>query len=110
MYSYLLNIQQVFHHAMSDMKLLRKILFSFMDATQQQKEKQFSVVSNYIWKTITYLTEQVSFEISSSSNTAKERREEVQQQTVPQNKKPHINDPTRDLLAMLMESTESMEQ
>jgi hypothetical protein len=48
---------------MADLKLLRKIIYSFPDASQQQKEKHFTVVSEYIWKTIMYLAEQVAFEL-----------------------------------------------
>jgi len=33
-FSYLIDIQQVFHPAMSDLRLLRKIVYSFPDATQ----------------------------------------------------------------------------
>jgi len=62
-FSYLIDIQQVFHPAMSDLRLLRKIVYSFPDATQHQKEKHVTVVSDYIWKTITYLAEQVAFEL-----------------------------------------------
>jgi hypothetical protein len=41
----------------------RKIVYSFLNATQQQKEKHVMVVSDYMWKTITYLAEQVAFEL-----------------------------------------------
>jgi hypothetical protein len=109
-FSYLLDIQQVFHPAMSDMKLRRKLIFSFTDATQQQKEKHYVGVTNYIWKTITYLAEQVAFDISSKTETEIQQSDEAQEVIVPQNKKPRINDPTRDLLNMLMESTEATEQ
>jgi hypothetical protein len=76
LFSYLLDIQQVFHPALSNMKLLQKIVFSFPDVTQIEKERHYKVISNYIWKIITCLVEQVAYDRLTKNPQIVEQEEE----------------------------------
>jgi hypothetical protein len=54
-FSYLLDVQQVFHPALCNLKLIQKVVNSFPDVTASEKEKHFNNVSNYIWKLVTQM-------------------------------------------------------
>ncbi len=110
-FSYLIDIQQVFHPAMSDLRLLRKIVYSFPDATQHQKEKHVTVVSDYIWKTITYLAEQVAFELLTVTEKNVKEHTQTKETAVcgPKTKKQRLDDPTRALLDILIDTDHSAE-
>jgi hypothetical protein len=56
-------VQQVFHPALCNLKLIRKIINSFPDVTALEKEKHFNNVSNYIWKLVTQMMEQAAYDI-----------------------------------------------
>jgi hypothetical protein len=51
----------MFHPALSNGMLLQKVIYSFEDMTREEKEKHYTTLKNYIWKTIKELAERVAF-------------------------------------------------
>jgi len=51
----------MFHLALSNGMLLQKVIYSFEDMTREEKEKHYTTLKNYIWKTIKELAERVAF-------------------------------------------------
>ena len=106
LFSYLLDIQQVFHPALSDMKLLRKVINSFTDVTALEKERHFNFVSGYIWKTITQMVEQAAYHLLTKSPGADQRKENERVIITPREnpaKKMRYQDPTKALLDTLID-------
>ena len=104
-FSYLLDIQQMFHPALVNAKVLRKIIFSFTDVTTAQKEKHYKKVNKYIWSVIEHLMERVAY--SQLTNNP------IQQATInkprveqPPGKRQRCHDPTFDLLESLVDQTQ----
>ena len=64
-FSYLIDIQAMFHPALSDGKLLHKLVFSFDDCTVHEKEKHYKLLTDYLWRTIAALAERVAFQLQS---------------------------------------------
>ena len=60
-YSYLIDIQSMFHPALCSGKLLEKVIFSINDVTQEKQQCHYELVTNHIWLTISCLAEQVAF-------------------------------------------------
>ena len=50
----------MFHPALSNGMLLQKVIYSFEDVTREEKEKHYTTLKNYIWKTIKELAERVA--------------------------------------------------
>jgi hypothetical protein len=48
-FSYLLDMQALFHPALSNGKLLRKIIMSFSNTTQEEKELHSETLTKYLW-------------------------------------------------------------
>jgi hypothetical protein len=67
-------MQKVFHPELADMKLLRKIISSFADATTNEKERHYTFISEYIWKTITQLVEQAAYHLTKVTNKEDRRQ------------------------------------
>jgi hypothetical protein len=49
------------HPALSNGKLLRKIILSFNDTMQEEKELHYKTLTKYLWQTIEGLAEHVAF-------------------------------------------------
>ncbi|MFO0446634.1 MAG: hypothetical protein ACK51L_03100, partial [bacterium] len=110
-FSYLLDIQQVFHPALCNLRLLRKMINSFSDVTVLEKERHFNNVSNYIWTTVSQLVEQVAYDLL--TNTTRKEDEPITvlqpQSEESQKKKCRYEDPTRELLFSLIEPSHRAE-
>lgn len=59
-FSYLMDIQSMFHPALSNGHLLNRIIFSFDNATQEEKEKHFGLLKGFIWNTVLGLASGIS--------------------------------------------------
>jgi len=108
-FSYLLDMQQVFHPELADLKLLRKIIISFNDVTMLEKEKHYKLVSEHIWITVTQLVEQAAcHELTKVNNSTTEDRSQTKRVILaPQDnptKKLRYSDPTKALLDTLIAS------
>jgi hypothetical protein len=110
-FSYLLDIQQVFHPALCNLKLLQKMIHSFSDVTVLEKERHFNNVSNYIWTTVSQLVEQVAYDLL--TNTTRKEDEPVTvlqpQSEESQKKKCRYEDPTKELLFSLIQPSHRAE-
>jgi len=102
-FSYLLDIQQVFHPELQDMKLLKKIIYSFSDITAAEKEKHYHTVSKHIWETISQLVEQAAYHLLTKREKSNERDVIVITPTEPTAKKIRYEDPVKALLDTLMD-------
>jgi hypothetical protein len=60
-FSYLIDIQAMFHPALSNGWLLQRIIFSFDDVTREEKERHYNIVKSHLWEIITGLVERVAF-------------------------------------------------
>jgi hypothetical protein len=81
-----MDMQSMFHPALANGCLLQRIIHSFDDATREEKEKHFSTLKGYIWKTILGLAERVAFQIINV--TEKENAQSTNEAVVvPQAKK-----------------------
>ncbi len=107
-FSYLIDIQAVFHPALSNGSLLRHIIFSFEDATEDDKRTHYNTVYSYIWRTITRLVQQVAYQIQSKDTTSPS--EEVPIIIQPQSKKAKYHDPTLALLHSIMPGEATVQQ
>jgi len=99
-FSYLLDMQAMFHPAISNGSLLEKIIYSFEDVTRDDKESHYIVLKNYIWDTILGLAERVAFKRIEKEKGNKENGRPVS--TPAPNKKQRILDPTLTLLQSLI--------
>ncbi len=98
-FSYLLDIQAVFHPALSDCKLLKRIIFSFSDViSTEEKQKHCSTVHSYIWRTISRQVQQVAYNLVINTTS------ETEQPVVPvcQAKYNKSKDPTLALLETMI--------
>ena len=96
-FSYLIDIQAMFHPALSDGKLLHKLVFSFDDCTVHEKEKHYKLLTDYLWRTIAALAERVAFQLQSVQVD-----DNLPAPQVPSPKKQRIEDPTLVLLETLI--------
>jgi hypothetical protein len=99
-FSYLFDMQAMFHPALSNGNLLQKIIYSFEDATREEKQHHLTMVKGFIWQTIQGLAERVAF------NRVKQEKEDKENEIpvsvdVPA-KKRRIDDPTLTLLQSLI--------
>jgi hypothetical protein len=106
-FSYLLDMQAMFHPAMSNGTLLKKIIFSFENVMQDSKERHYAVVKNYIWQTILSLAERVAFKAMEKQRGEKNSDSPVVIE-VP-TKKQRIHDPTLTLLQSLIATSSQIE-
>ena len=102
-FSHLLDIQQVFHPELQDMKLLKKIIYSFSDITAADKEKHYHTVSKHIWETISQLVEQAAYHLLTKREKSNEQDVIVITPTEPSVKKIRYEDPVKALLDTLMD-------
>lgn len=61
LFSYLLDIQAVFHPKLSNMQLMKLMVFSFNDVSNDVKLWHFTIIRKYVWCTIKQLAEQVAY-------------------------------------------------
>jgi len=97
---------QVFHPALVNTKVLRKIIFSFTNATTAQKEKHYKKVNTYIWSVIEHLMEQVAYSQLTKNTiqwTATINNPQVEQHP---GKRQWCHDPTFDLIESLVDQTQ----
>jgi hypothetical protein len=59
-FSYLIDMQAALHPALSDGRLLQKVIFSFDDVEIMEKQKHYNRLIDYIWQTIANLAERVA--------------------------------------------------
>jgi len=105
-FSYLLDIQQVFHPALCNLRLVRKIINSFPDATVIEKERHFNNVSDYIWKIVTQMIEQAAYsKLTNRPPTEAEPHTVINPSDVTIEKRKY-DDPTKALLFSLIEPTQ----
>ncbi len=102
-FSYLIDIQAMFHPTLSDGKLLHKLVFSFDDCTVHEKEKHYMLLSDYLWRTIAALAERVAFKLQNAQVD-----DNLPAPQVPAPKKQRIEDPTLDLLETLITTAPSV--
>jgi hypothetical protein len=107
-FSYLLDVQQVFHPALCNLKLIQKVVNSFLDVTSLEKEKHFNNVSNYIWKLVTQMVEQAAYDIlTKEPETAAADNIVINPDNKPK-KSDNYDDPTKVLLFTLIEPTQGV--
>jgi hypothetical protein len=105
-FSYLLDIQAVLHPALSDCKLLHRIIHSIPDASKEEKQKHYDAVYLYIWRTISRLTQQVAYASLTKEDTGDEIGEEEQPIVIQQEtKRPKTQDPALALLESMIPSS-----
>ena len=99
-FSYLFDIQAVLHPALSDCKLLHRIVMSLPDVTTDEKQRHFNNIHAYIWRTISQLVQQVAYQLLTNDTTTSEQEE----LTVPEpgKKKQRFEDPTLALLESMV--------
>jgi hypothetical protein len=99
-FSYLFDIQAVLHPALSDCKLLHRIVMSLPDVTTDEKQRHFNNIHAYIWRTISQLVQQVAYQLLTNDTTTSEQEE----LTVPEpgKKKQRLEDPTLALLESMV--------
>jgi hAT family C-terminal dimerisation region len=59
-FTYLIDLQAMFHPALADGRLLQKIINSFDDVAVQDKQRHFAVLTDFLWRTIATLAERVA--------------------------------------------------
>ena len=106
LFSYLLDIQQVFHPALCNLKLLRKIINSFHGPSILEKERHYNNVSDHIWKTVIQLVEQAAYILRTKSTTVDDNPRVINP-AESQPKRRKYDDPTKALLDSLFETSHS---
>ncbi len=103
LFSYLLDIQAVFHPALSDGKLLHKIIYSFTDASREEKQKHYDAVNLHIWRTISRYTQQVAYK-KLTNEQSDDEEDADDEPVVPQHqaKRTKCADPTLALLESMV--------
>jgi hypothetical protein len=91
----------MFHPALSNGRLLHRIIFSFEDATREEKERHYLVLKGFLWNTILGLAERVAFKLLNEEERNANEGEQPEI-VVPQMKKQRIADPTLALLETLV--------
>jgi len=85
-FAYLIDMQSMFHPALCNGCLLQQIIFSFEDATREEKERHFALLKGFIWNTILGLAERVAFKLLKAEE-GNNINEQDRQAIVPQAKK-----------------------
>jgi hypothetical protein len=100
-FSYLMDMQSMFHPALANGRLLQRIIHSFDDATREEKEKHYSTLKCFIWNTVMGLAERVAFQIINvaEKENAQSTNEAI---AVPKAKKQRVMDPSLALLETLV--------
>lgn len=101
-FSYLIDIQSVFHPKLSNLKLLRLMIFSFPDVGSEAKQYHLNIVSDYIWRTIKQLAEQVAYYLIRNCKAA-HQDESTEQVCPPPMKKQKVIDPIMAMLEGLID-------
>jgi len=107
-FSYLLDVQVVFHPALANGSLLKHVIFSFEDAATEDKIMHYNTVYAYIWRAITRLVQQVVCPKHAKNNS--EHSEQSPIVPKPPAKKVRSNDPTMTLLQCIMPGQASANQ
>jgi hypothetical protein len=99
-FSYLLDMQALFHPKLSNCQLMKMMIFSFNDVSLEFRQRHFDTVKAYLWHTIKQLAEQVAYyivhQIKTSSN---EEVVQVEESISPHiAKKQKVKDPIMDIL------------
>jgi len=102
-FSYLFDIQSLFHPALTGCALLKRIIYSFEDATNDEKARHYNTVQGYLWRVVTRLVEQVAHQFHRSSPT----EEEVEVVPQPAEKRSKCDDPTWALLEEMIPEAEA---
>ena len=95
-------MQALFHPALSNDQLLNQIIFSFDDATREDKERHYSTLKGYLWETITGLGEHVAFHRLSANDESQDNDDADVVPALPLPKKPRHDDLTLALLQTLI--------
>lgn len=98
-FSYLLDIQALFHPALTGCKLLKRIIFSFEDATNEEKTRHYNTVYSYMWRTIARLLQQVAHQMQNQSCNQENEEAVVPE---PVDKRIRCDDPTLALLQAMI--------
>jgi hypothetical protein len=101
-FSYLMDLQTLFHPALSDSRIMYRLIFSFGNATREEKEQHYRILKDFLWKTVENLTSRVAAAIEEKSDVTANIEHESQEPTVPQSKKARWDDPTLALLESLV--------
>lgn len=102
-FSYLIDMQAALHPALSDGRLLQKVIFSFDDVGIMEKQKHYDRLIDYIWRTIANLAERVACQRDEEAPIAREENMNSPDPQVPKAKKArHSDDPALDLLNTLI--------
>ncbi len=103
-FSYLIDVQVMFHPALSSGRLLHRIIFSFEDVTREEKERHFGFLKDFIWGTITSLAERVAYSMLSTHIDGGIGSDDDSPLVpeVPQAKKQRFEGPTLALLETLI--------
>jgi hypothetical protein len=104
-FSYLFDIQSLFHPALTGCALLKRIIYSFEDATNEEKARHYNTVHGYLWQVVMWLIEQVAHQFHQSSLT----EEDVEVKVVPQpaEKRSKCDDPTWAILEEMIPGAEA---
>jgi hypothetical protein len=100
-FSYLIDLQAMFHPALSNARLLHRMIFSFDDVQREDKERHYSALKSYLWQTITGLAERVAFH-NISADVDGDIGDNSDNVIQPQTKRQRIEDPTLALLETLI--------
>jgi hypothetical protein len=83
--------------------LQQRIIFSFDNATHEEKEKHYGLLKGFIWNTILGLMERVAFQLINAEEQSNTNDPDKQEMMVPQEvKKQWMADPTLALLETLV--------
>jgi hypothetical protein len=105
-FSYLIDMQALLHPALSNGKLVEKMIISFNDITLEDKECFCESIMRNLWGTIERLVERVAFRKLTDGNEDVTETNVAPVLVVPQRKRQRVEeDPTLALLESLIEST-----
>jgi hypothetical protein len=79
LFSYLLDMQAMFHPELSNGQLLYRINFSFDNVTREDKERHYNALKGYLWETVTGLVDGVAFHRLSTDDIPEDYLNSLQQ-------------------------------
>jgi hypothetical protein len=107
-FSYFFDMQAVFHPKLSNMQLIKLMINSFPDVSNEVKIRHFSLVQQYIWRTIKQLAEQVAYYLLHHGRVGASVEVDIPDNVIPivspqPTKKQKVIDPIMEMLDKMID-------
>ncbi len=97
-YSYLIDLQSLLHPALSDCRLIQRMIYSFTDAQRDEKDRHYRLLKDFLWQTILDLATKAANAMQGGDDYGAT----ASSPEIHTAKRPKLSDPTLALLETLV--------